>query len=257
MNIFFVITISLFISFKKTVQSSNFDIKIIPDANLNATAAFASLEDSNDEFLYFSYDFNYHNQVSERDKDVSFFKITTGLNFSLKDINYLLVDKRQEEINSTYFDSNNKIFWKPCYLISTEKIFNEYNYYIQINKLGENKNTLILRIPILKKVGDITIENVYSNTLPEEILDKANKYKNINNWPIKKDKNEMNIYKDDKIHAPHNIENHHYYHKELCIIFVFFGIILGLIWMKVLIFYCIFNKRIKNNIVLTTENQQN
>ena len=252
MNLFFVITFFFLISFKKTVQSSNFDIKIIPDANLNATAAFASLEDSNDEFLYFSFDFNYHNHVSEKDKDVSFFKITTRLNFSLKDINYLLVDKKQEEINSTYFDSNIKIFWKPCHIISTEKIFNEYNYYIQINKLGENKNTLILRIPILKKEGDITIENIYSYSLSEEILDKVNKYKNFNNWPIKKDKNDMDIYKDDKSHSLHNIKYHHYHHNGLCKLFAFFGIILAIIWLIVLLLYCMVNKRSKNIVVITT-----
>ena len=256
MNIF-PILFFLLISFKKVINSSNFEIAIIPDANLNATAAFASLGESKEEFLYFSFDFNYHNQVSQKEKNVAFFKITTELNFSYQDINYILIDKNQEEINCTYFKSTNKIFWKPCQIIPTEKIYNEYNYFIQINKYGEKniKNTLILRIPILKRKGDITIENLYS--LPEEILEKANKYKNFNNWPIR-DKNDMNIHSVEII-PPSHIRKHHYkyYYYEHNELFSIFGVILGVIWISILFLYCKVNRRNKNKLAVVIGNIQN
>ena len=70
------------ISIKKADQSSSIEIKTIPDAYLNATGAFVSLEyfkDSN--YIYFSYDFIFHNKVNPKDLNIAYFKITSELYF--------------------------------------------------------------------------------------------------------------------------------------------------------------------------------
>ena len=57
---------------------------------------------------------------------------------------------------------NENISWKNSFLIDTKINGNKYNYYIQVNKFGgKNKlNTLVMRIPILKDDGFITIANL-------------------------------------------------------------------------------------------------
>ena len=177
----------LFILLISIYNASPSEIKIIPDANLNATAAFVLLEDLEKlGFLYFSFDFNYHNQVPQKIKDVAFFKITTELKLSHLDLRYIFLEKKQEDINSTDIAlvlHKSKYAWKSALLFSKEKVDNEYNYYIQINRIEENKdkNTLILSIPVFKKEGQLTVENLFS--FPEEVEKKINEIKNLNVGP--------------------------------------------------------------------------
>ena len=165
-------TFFLFISIKKRVQSSSIVIKIIPDAYLNATAAFASFDDYKDsDYLYFSYDFNYHNLVNPKELDQAYFKITSEQLFFNREFKYIILDKKQEEVTPADLFPKNNIVWKPCFSI-TLKVGNEYNYYINIHRiLAENnkKNTLIFKIPVKEK-GQIEIENLF--TFPEEIREK-------------------------------------------------------------------------------------
>ena len=46
-------------------KSEQHEINVIPDAHLNATAAFVDLGSmKKDRYLYFSYDFDYHRKVN-------------------------------------------------------------------------------------------------------------------------------------------------------------------------------------------------
>lgn len=245
-------------------QTTSFEIIIIPDASHNATAAFASLDElKNIDFLFFKFDLKYHNQVNQNKKDEVYFKITTELSLSGRDFRHIFLDKILEEVNSTDLDDNNHIVWKYGSLLSKEKTGNDYNYYIHIKKFGVKikGNTLIIRIPILKNEGQITIENLFS--LPEEILEKENKIENINIWPKNNsNKNSINQvmnsngidenqsrfhdynrkgYKDDIIHHRNPIYR------------VLLGIILGIIWICIFILYLWTNWR-KNNQFETIRN---
>jgi hypothetical protein len=167
------LAIFLLILLNNFTISESIAIISIPDANLNATAALAFLNNFEKEnYLYFSFDFNYHNQVPQKEKNTAYFKLTSELFFSYSDFKIYFLDKKQEEVTSSDIDTKNYMIWEPCYLISKEKINNEYDYYIQIKRLDfrNRKNTVILRVPIYKKEGQITVENLYS--LPENILEK-------------------------------------------------------------------------------------
>lgn len=251
---------------------SPFDIKIIPDAYHNATPALVLLDSlpNNTDFLYFSFDFNYHNQNPQKLKNEAYFKIETPLLLSLSDIRYIFLDKKQEELNSTDLDFPilNRI-WKFAYLIGKEKnLYNEYNYYVQIHKFEEEKNTLILKLPATKKEGQISIENIIS--LPEEILEKKNKFKNFNNWPKNNphfhnsNENHNNgIYKDNQIEeinppykGHHRYHYHYHYHHHWMIFQGILGIILLNVWFIIFILYCFVNKRKKSSLAVVIGNIQ-
>ena len=176
-------TFFLFISFKKTVQSPSIKITIIPDAYLNATAAFASFEDYQDsDYLYFSYDFIYHNTVNPKELNEAYFKITTDHLYFNRDLRYIFLNKKQDEVIPKDLDPKNNNFWNACLLLTTLKVDNEYNYYIKINRIRaekNTKNTLIFRFPVAKNNNSqIEIENLYS--FPEDILGKKNLNQNFN-----------------------------------------------------------------------------
>ena len=170
----YLLFLFLFISINKSFQS---EIKMIPDAYMNATACFVSLDSiEKSDYLYFSFDYDYHKQMNPNQKDIAFFKISTELLFSDYDLNYALFDIKLEDISLEYLESNKKnIIWRNIYINFKEKNGNDYDYYIKIKKFG-SKNTLIIRIPISENSGQITIENI--NSLPN---DKSNIYSNINN----------------------------------------------------------------------------
>lgn len=159
-------------------NSDHAEIKMIPDAYMNATAAFVELDSlERSSFLYFSFDYDYHNQMNKKQIDIAYFKITTELLLSKSDISYDFFMKKQEDITiKDLYNVGNPIFWRKIDYYYKEKNGNEYDYYIKIQKYGIN-NSLIIRIPFLKNKGQITIENLYS--IPDDILKKfTNKGKN-------------------------------------------------------------------------------
>ena len=272
-------TYFLFITIKRTVQSPSIVIKIIPDAYLNATAAFASFEDNQDsDYLYFSYDFIYHNKVNPKELDKVYFKLTTDYLFSNRDLRYIILDKKQEEVTSEDLDPKNNILWKQCFLLNTLKTNNEYNYYINVHRISAEKNaknTIIFRFPVVKNnKGQIEIENLYS--FPEEILEKKNLNQNFNSWPKINDKDmNMNMnrdyYKNPEPIEPNHINknyNHHHYHQKRLFKYLlhhrhcsYFSFILGTIftqiWMVLFVLYFIVNRRKKSHLAIVINNVQN
>ena len=263
----FLFTFFLFISIKKTVQSPSIDIKIIPDAYLNATAAFALFEDYQDsDYLYFSYDFDYHNKVNPKDLDQAYFKITTDHLYFNRELKHIILDKKQEEVTPADLDPKNDIIWNSCFLLSKLKVDNEYNYYIDIRRISAEKNTkktVIIRIPVVKNnKGQIEIENLY--TFPEEILGKKNLNQNFNSWPVK---NDVDKYHSTELKPTNNyyhdyyLKNHykyHYHHRTHCCYFsAFLGVILAQIWMVLFVLYFIVNRRKKTNLAVIINNAQN
>ena len=143
------------------IYTSQSDIHYIADASMNATATIAFLEkEGNNEYLYFSFDLNYHNEHFPKQQDVAYFEISTEMKLSYTDLKHTFLNKDWTEL--TMEDINENISWKNSFLIDTKINGNKYNYYIQVNKFGgKNKlNTLVMRIPILKDDGFITIANL-------------------------------------------------------------------------------------------------
>ena len=72
-----------------------YDIKYIPDANHNATAAFAYVDGTQKEdFLLFSFDFDYH--LKTKKKEIAFFKINSDFKLG-EDIKYTIINKEWEK----------------------------------------------------------------------------------------------------------------------------------------------------------------
>jgi hypothetical protein len=198
----------LLISIKNSDQA---EIKMIPDAYMNATAAFVALDSlEKSPFLYFSFDYGYHNQMNKEQIDIAYFKITAELLLFERDINYEFFMKKQEDITTKdlYNSRNigNTIFWRKIDYYYKETNGNEYDYYIKIKKYGI-KNTLIIRIPFLKNQGQIMIENIYS--IPYDILNKFTNKGKINislDW-----KNQNNDHKNDRktLIPPHPYIGHY------------------------------------------------
>jgi len=260
-------TFLLFISIKKTILSPSLEIKIIPDAYLNATAAFALFEDYQDsEFLYFSYDFDYHNKVNPKDLNQAYFKITTDHLYFNRELKYIFLDKKQEEVTPADLDPKNNIIWNACFLLNTLKVDNEYNYYIDIHRILAEKNTkktLIIRIPVAKNsTGQIEIENLYA--FPEEILGKKHLNQNFNSWPVKDDVDKYHsteLKPTDNYYHNYYIKNHykhHYHHHRHCCYFsAVLGLILAQIWIVLFVLYFIVNRRKKTHLAVIINNAQN
>ena len=184
-----------------TINNTNQnEVKIIPDASLNATATYISLDIVDEtDFLYFSFDFDFHNQVNQKQKNIADFKISTELELSSSDIEFAIVNKKQEEINSTMLDIDNNILWRSCYFLNKVNNGNISNYYTEItNKFNNyNINTLVLRIPFLENEGEIIIENLLS--LPDEMK-------------FRKKKNEIIYYHGGRNNIRRNHTHKNYIH---------------------------------------------
>jgi hypothetical protein len=272
----------LFISFNISKESPSSEIKIIPDANQNATAAFVLLDDLEEEtkdfYLYFKFDFEYHSQTTQNRKNKAFFKLTTEFALSPFQIQSIFLDKTLEEVNLA--DINNNGHWKENHIVFREQIDNEYNYYFIINNKhheyeeNNNRKTLILRILINKKQGQLTLENLF--TLPEIVLESLNNKKNNNlrapNYPHFQDPNN-NQYNNYKYNHNYNYDyyhnnyydrtyyGHHKYYRSRYYYSVFncciiIGFLLGQIWFVILILYCLVNRKKKTTLAVVVGNIQ-
>ena len=156
-NYIFILYILSFLIFE--VKSVNLQqIYSIISGTLNGTATFVSLEDidRNDTFLYFSFDFKFHNSAVENNKNVAYFLLTSELDLKMK---FGFSKKNLDEIKNDEDIINIK--WKRIKFLYKEKQYNDINYYFKIKRRKENMNTLLFRIPIdAGNEGSITIENI-------------------------------------------------------------------------------------------------
>ena len=282
-NKIFLLAFFLLISINKTTQSENIELNIIADASLNATASFASFEQNN--YLYFLYDMNpFFKDNNFRTSAV--FRLTSKERFYRNDINYSFLSKKIDEIKSTDIIGNGAyIYWRYLYenVIAQKTLDNEYDHYININRTQlkqNNFNTLVLRIKVSFKKGDLTIENLFS--LPKDIKNLLynNTINNIFNQNLrdslnKDNYNNNNYHKNNYNNINHNYHNDYYYNNNKNygnnkyygnsnyyyhfhthhnkryhfhnIGFTYAGIIFAQIWSIIFILYCIVNRRKVNN----------
>jgi len=282
-NKIFLLAFFLLISINKTTQSENIELKMIADASLNATASFASFE--NQDYLYFLYDINPFLKDNYF-RNSAVFKLTSKQRFYTYDISYSFLNKKIDSINSSDIIGNKVyIYWRYLTdVIANRTITYEYDHYININRLSlkqSNCNTLVIRVKVLNKKGDLTMENLLS--LPEDIKEAINNKLNSNTYnknlrdSLNKNNYNNNYHKNNYYNNYNNNNNYHkdYYNNNFNynygnnkhygnehyhfhfhhnkryhfhnIGFSYAGVIFAQIWCIIFILYCIVNRRKVNN----------
>ena len=148
-----------------TSKSDTFpNINLIISYKLNGTAAFASLEYVNpgEKYIYFSFDFKYHNSVVSQMKNKAYFSIDSDFELMPPDkekITFGFSEKNWNDIKSNKDIEN--INWEKIKYKYKEKHYGNRNYYYEINRKNEKTNTMLMRVPINgRNEGYITIENL-------------------------------------------------------------------------------------------------
>ena len=140
------------------------DINLIISYKLNGTAAFASLEylDSNEKYIYFSFDFNEHSLLVPSNKNKAYFSV---------DSDFELMPKNKEKITFGFCEKKwfniksekdiDKINWDNLEYKYKEKDYYNINYFYEVDRTNEKMNTLLIRVPINeRKEGFISIANI-------------------------------------------------------------------------------------------------
>ena len=140
------------------------NINLIISYKLNGTAAFASLEYVNpsEKYIYFSFDFKYHNSAVSQSKNKAYFSIDSDFELMPPDkekITFGFSEKNWNEIKSNKDIEN--IDWKKIEYKFKERQYDNRNYYYEVERKNDEMKTMLIRVPINgKNEGYITIENI-------------------------------------------------------------------------------------------------
>ena len=251
---------SVFISSIKTEDSQQNEFHHIIDGSLNGTAKYVSLTtiSKNKQNLFFTFDFSYHYDTLTTNKDTTYFKLTTPIEFINKNnpyltktISFIFSKKKWSELKTVEDLKLKKIYWIPARMIYYQKDnYSNFEYYIEVKRFFNEHKTLILKVPISgQTTGDITVENLV--TLPENIQNLAkNNYFNRHFYG-----NDINTRKNNLYGNNYQYQHHHhsrYQYGKGNQIFTFsgwaaiLGAVLGQIWIVILVLYCLVNRRKKN-----------
>ena len=147
------------------INSNNLlEIHHIISGTLNGTASYVSLDDinHNESYIYFSFDFKYHNSAVKRNFNTSYFLISSDFElkgYKKEKIKYGFLEQNWDEIKNE--DDIKNITWKTMKLIRKEKNYNDFNYYFRIRRRKIKMNTVIIRIPLNgRNEGFISVENI-------------------------------------------------------------------------------------------------
>ena len=170
------------------------DVHLLISAKLNGTSPAIALKELKPDqtYLYFLFDFAYHNEHVKKSKNVAYFKITTKINIPIDEeelpknsVAYRLSTKEWNKIKKNKIANN--MMYKKVQIISKEEKNGKYNYYFKIEKKDDKKITLIIRVPTQgKREGYLDIYNIL------EIPSKVNlrKLANVQKGPIHKQINQ-------------------------------------------------------------------
>ena len=171
-----LITLLSFILFINCCQFEN--VHFLISAKLNGTSPAISLNNlkPNQTYLYFLFDFDYHNNHVKNSKNVAFFQITTNLNIPINDeLTKDLISYRLSQKNWTQIKNNkvaNNIMYKKVPNIFKEEKDGKYFYYFKIEKNDDKKITLIIRVPTQgKKEGFVNIYNLLELPMFQKVKD--------------------------------------------------------------------------------------
>ena len=167
------------------IEPDDLKIQFIPSVNLNATAAFFTMDRIKDsKFVYFVFDFEYNNKVFKDQKDLAYFYLTTQYHFLsnsdlTKTVAHYFTNTNYKAITSYEL---NKAKWEPTKILKKTQVnsyMNFIKYYYKIKRASENKNKkyLVFRVPILKRKGSVTFINI--KNLPTSIQTESKPHKDI------------------------------------------------------------------------------
>ena len=164
----YIFQLQIFLSFLFFIQAFQLEnVHFLISAKLNGTSPAISLSDlkSNKNYLYFLFDFAYHNTHVKDSKNVAYFKISTTLNIPIDDelVKHLIAYRFSQKEWSLVKNNKvaNNIMYKKVSILHKEEKDNIYNYYFKIEKNDDKKITLILRVPTQgKKEGFVNIYNI-------------------------------------------------------------------------------------------------
>ena len=162
-NIFYFLLILIFNFFYIRTNTLQ-EIHPIINGKLNGTAAFVSLDniEHNETYVYFSFEFNYHNLTIKKHK-IAYFLVTSDFELNETDkIEYGFVEEKLDEIKNINDIKHKNIKWRTMELLYKEKPYNDINYYFRIKKtMKVYYVTAIIRIPINgRKEGALSVENI-------------------------------------------------------------------------------------------------
>ena len=157
--VFFALVFStiLFIVNSKTT----YDVHYVISAKMNGTAAYVDFSEEED-YVYFSFDYELHNQLVPESKDRAFFEINSelplltdkSLGFGFYDKNYSLLEDTYEINKITYLDLKSSYYKKEN---------DVHKYYYDTQRTDDTMPTLLLRVPRKGyNNGTVTVENVLS-----------------------------------------------------------------------------------------------
>ena len=154
--LYILLLLSIFLFSTKSSESSN-KIYYIIDALANGTAAFVDLENFEDKYVYFSFDFEYHNKLVPFSKDVAFFSLSSDLGT----IKGSPIEITFSENNWYKLDNINDIKeWTYFYSEYDKLTVYKDTYYYKIKRTNDKMKTLLLRVFIRKKRGFLIAENI-------------------------------------------------------------------------------------------------
>ena len=141
-------------------------IHFIISGSLNGTAAFVNLDNipENIDYIYFSFDFDFHSKVS-KNPNIAFFIIDSLIDYSQENsvnekVEYGFVEKTWTEMKN-YEDLNYVKKWKKIDFLYKYNDSNSNMKYCEAERISDKMKTLILRVPTYgKREGYIMVSNI-------------------------------------------------------------------------------------------------
>jgi len=154
LNILFLFTFILF----KANATDESEIHYVIDASMNATV-YPYVLSSEKDYVYFSYDFDYHSEHATENKDTAFFSIDSETPY----INDNSVTYQFSNINCSIITYNEvkDLTWEKTSIAYQEKSGEVTKYYFKLTRANEQAKTLLLKVSNNKeKTGTLAVENV-------------------------------------------------------------------------------------------------
>ena len=133
-------------------------INNVVDALANGTAAFVDLDTYEYQYVYFSFDFVYHNTLVPTSKDVALFA-TNSRPEVIKDnsVTYTFSEKEWHEIE----DPDSLKDWANTKIEKTEKSDSDVTNYYKFKRTNNKMKTLLFRVLLgEQRNGTLTAENL-------------------------------------------------------------------------------------------------
>ena len=154
LNILFLFSLILF-----TANSSEeSEIHYVINATMNGTVLPIDLSTEND-YVYFSFDFDEHSKQVPASKDTAFFSISSETPYiNDNSVTFLFSNKNWSDI--TYSEVKD-LTWEKTNIVYQEKSGMETKYYFKFTRPNEQFKSLLLRVSNnQQKTGFLTVENV-------------------------------------------------------------------------------------------------